>query len=491
MVGRYPIRRRTVGLFAAGALVMAGGAVSILASTAAHADSTLGQLAAAKGRYLGSATDNPELSDAPYVQILGSEFGQITPGNSMKWQTTEPSQGQFSYSGGDTVVSLAKSHNQIVRGHTLVWHSQLAGWVSSVPADQLLAVMKNHVTNEATHYKGQVYAWDVVNEAFNDDGTRRQSVFQQNIGDSYIAEAFKAARTADPGAKLYINDYNTDAVGAKSDAIYNLVKSFKSQGVPIDGVGMQAHLILGQVPSSLQQNLQRFADLGVDVAITELDIRMDLPRTTAKDTQQANDYAAVVKACLAVSRCVGVTVWDYTDKYSWIPSVFSGQGAALPYDENFNKKPAYTSIATALGGSATSPPPTTTPPTTAPPTTAPPTTAPPTTAPPTTPPANGSGCTATYKVSSQWSGGFVAEVSVHNNASSAINGWTVKWTFASGQTVSNLWNGAYTASGSAITVKNASYNGAVGGGGTTSFGFQGTSSGTNNPVPTNVTCTSP
>jgi endo-1,4-beta-xylanase len=175
-------------------------------------------------------------------------------------------------------------------------------------------------------------------------------VFQTKIGDSSIAEAFKAARAADPDAKLYLNDYNIEGVGAKSDAVYNLVKSFKEQGIPIDGVGMQTNLLLGQVPSTMQQNIQRFADLGVDVAITELDIRMTLPRTDALDTQQASDYRAVTDACLAVTRCVGLTIWDYTDKYSWIPSVLAGQGAALPYDENLVKKPAYYAIEQALGG---------------------------------------------------------------------------------------------------------------------------------------------
>lgn len=168
-----------------------------------------------------------------------------------------------------------------------MWHNQLPDWINSVPAGELLGVMRNHIANVAGHYKGEVVHWDVVNEAFEEDGTRRQSVFQQKIGDGYIAEAFKAARAADPNAKLYYNDYNIEGIGAKSDAVYNLVKSFKQRGIPIDGVGLQAHLILGQVPGSLQQNIKRFADLGVDVAITELDIRMRTPRDAAKDAQQA------------------------------------------------------------------------------------------------------------------------------------------------------------------------------------------------------------
>ena len=351
MSHRSAIRRRPLSLLAIGAAVVTGAAISVVAATA-HADTTLAQLAAAKGRYFGSATDG--LSEPAALAILGSEFNQLTVGNAMKWDATEPNPGQFSYDRADSFVKFAKDHNQKVRGHTLVWHSQLPGWVSGVPANELLGVMRNHITNEATHFKGQVIHWDVVNEAFEENGTRRQSVFQQKIGDSYIAEAFKTARATDPGAKLYYNDFNIEGVNAKSDAAYNLVKSLKAQGVPIDGVGMQSHLEVGKIPSTMQQNIERFAALGVDVALTELDIRMPLPRSTDKDTQQATDYSTVVKSCVAVSRCVGITLWDFSDKYSWIPSVVPGSGAALPWDEKFAKKPAYAAIAAALGGGASS-----------------------------------------------------------------------------------------------------------------------------------------
>jgi endo-1,4-beta-xylanase len=343
---RSPVRRRIL----AGVLALVAGVVSAVAFTA-HADSTLGQLAAARGRYFGSATD--DLSDAKYKSLLGREFTMLTVGNAMKWDATEASPGSFTYAKADAIVAFAKAHNQRVRAHTLVWHSQLPSWVNNVPANRLLGVMRNHIANVAGHFKGKVVHWDVVNEAFADnDGTRRQSLFQQKIGDGYVAEAFKAARAADPRAKLYYNDFNIEGVNPKSDALFAMVKSLKRQGVPIDGVGMQAHLATGQIPATLQQNIQRFADLGLDVALTELDIRMPLPRTAAKDRQQAADYATVVKSCLAVSRCVGITIWDVSDNYSWIPSVFPGSGAALPFDENLAKKPAYNAIAAALGSAA-------------------------------------------------------------------------------------------------------------------------------------------
>ncbi|KAG5340870.1 hypothetical protein C0989_000224 [Termitomyces sp. Mn162] len=164
------------------------------------------------------------------------------------------------------------------------------------------------------------------------------------MGESFVPVALRAARAADPDAKLYINDYNIEGTGAKSTAMANLVKSLKASGVPIDGIGVQAHLIVGQVPATLQTNLEQFAALGVEVAITELDIRMTLPETAALREQQQKDYQTVIAACKAVSACVGITIWDYTDKYSWVPGTFSGQGAACPWDSNLVKKPAYDGI---------------------------------------------------------------------------------------------------------------------------------------------------
>ena len=195
-------------------------------------------------------------------------------------------------------------------------------------------------------------SWDVVNgnvagwatkrafanvhillEPLNDDGSFRSDDFFNTLGSGYIATALRAARTADPAAKLYINDFNIEFPGAKSTAMQNLVRNLKSQGVPLDGIGLQSHLIVGTVSSSFLTNLQTFANLGVDVAITELDIRMTLPATQALLAQQQRDYQTVVSACMAVSRCVGITLWDWTDKFSFVPGTFPGQGAACPWDQ--------------------------------------------------------------------------------------------------------------------------------------------------------------
>ncbi len=343
-------RIRTLSLAGCSALLVALGLVASTAPADA-AGTPLRTLAEAKGRYFGTALTQSNLSDPTLTAVAGAQFDMVTPGNEMKWDTTEPSQGQFDFGPGDAIVSWAKAHGDRVRGHNLVWQSQLPSWVTSLSGSQVQSAMINHITNEVSHYRGQVYSWDVVNEPFNDDGSFRQDVFYNAYGGSgYIAAALQAAHAADPGAQLYLNDYNIEGSGAKSDAMYNLVKSLKSQGVPINGVGFESHFILGQVPSSMQANMQRFADLGVDVAVTELDDRIQLPATGADLTQQANDYSAVVQDCLAVSRCVGVSQWGVGDADSWIPGAFPGFGAATMYDQNYQPKPSYTSTQQALGG---------------------------------------------------------------------------------------------------------------------------------------------
>ncbi|KAJ0159725.1 Endo-1,4-beta-xylanase 1, partial [Colletotrichum tanaceti] len=322
----------------------------------------LHELALAAGKkYFGTATDNSELADAAYVEMLkdGAMFGQLTPGNGQKWQFTEKSQGVFSYAGGDEIAALAEANGQLLRCHTLVWHSQLPAWVSSGTwtREQLTAVVDAHVANVAGHYRGRCYAWDVVNEALNEDGTYRDSVFHKVLGTDFIPVAFKAAAAADPDAKLYYNDYNIELPGAKQKEVLNIIKTVRDAGARIDGLGLQAHLIVGSAGSrsALAAVLTSYVDAGVtEVAYTELDIRHKaVPADQAAQQQQAADYVSVVGACLDVPECVGVTIWDFTDKYSWIPSVFPGTGEALPWDESLKPKPAYTSISSLLAAAAT------------------------------------------------------------------------------------------------------------------------------------------
>ncbi|WP_326943754.1 endo-1,4-beta-xylanase [Amycolatopsis sp. NBC_01307] len=332
-----PSRWRTA-LATAATAGLAASALVLFPGTAGAA-STLGAAAAQSGRYLGAAISTSHLGEAAYVNTWTSEFNGVTPENEMKWATVEPNRNQFNFGPGEQIVSQARSKGMKIRGHTLVWHGQLAGWVSGLDASNLRSAMQNHISQVAGHWKGQLYAWDVVNEAFEENGTRRQSVFQQKLGDGYIEDAFRAARTADPNAKLCYNDYNTDGVNAKSTGIYNMVRDFKSRGVPIDCVGFQSHLGSNSNLGSYQTNLQRFADLGVDVQITELDVG-------GSGSGQANVYRQVTQACTAVSRCTGITVWGVTDKYSWR----SGDTPLL-FDGNYGKKQAYTAVLDVLNSS--------------------------------------------------------------------------------------------------------------------------------------------
>nr|5M0K_A Chain A, Beta-xylanase [Cellulomonas flavigena]5M0K_B Chain B, Beta-xylanase [Cellulomonas flavigena] len=329
---RHRRARRVVSLLTTAGLV-ATAAVALAAP--AHAGTTLGQSAAERGRYFGVAIAAGRMNDGTYMGIVDREFDSIVAENEMKMDATEPNRNQFNFSNGDRIVNYALGKGKKVRGHTLAWHAQQPGWMQNMSGQSLRDALLNHVSRVASYYRGKIHSWDVVNEAFADDGrgSRRDSNLQRT-GNDWIEAAFRAARSADPGAKLCYNDYNTDGVNAKSTGVYNMVRDFKARGVPIDCVGFQSHLGT-TVPSDYQANLQRFADLGVDVQITELDIQ--------QGSNQANAYRQVVQACLAVSRCTGITVWGVRDTDSWRtganPLLFDGSG---------NKKAAYAAVLEAL-----------------------------------------------------------------------------------------------------------------------------------------------
>ena len=444
--------RTALTLLAAGA---AAGTLTLFVAPSADAATTLGASAAATGRYFGTAVAANKLSDSTYVGILNREFNSVTAENEMKIDATEPQQNQFSFTNADRIVNHAVAQGMKVRGHTLAWHSQQPGWMQSMEGTALRQAMLNHVTRVATYYQGKIDTWDVVNEAFADSGGGRRDSNLQRTGNDWIEAAFRAARAADPGAKLCYNDYNIDNwTWAKTQAAYTMVRDFKARGVPIDCVGLQSHFNSGSpYPSNYRTTLESFAALGVDVQITELDIE-------GSGQTQATTYANVVKDCLAVARCNGITVWGIRDTDSWRAS-----GTPLLFDGSGNKKPAYTATLDALNGGGTSVP--TTPPTTGP------TTPPPTG--PTTPPPSGAGCSATVTLNS-WSSGFTATVRV-TAGSAQVNGWTVTLTLPSGAAVSSAWNAQNTGTTGAVRFANVSYNGRIAAGSSTEFGFQGTGTG--------------
>lgn len=274
----------------------------------------------ARGRgYFGTSltvrNDNQEMN----IIRNQNEFGSITPENAMKWDATEPNRGQFTFGSADQHMNFAQQNRKQVRCHTLVWYSQLPGWVNSINNNAtLIQVMTNHINTVMNRYKGRCTHWDVVNEALNEDGTYRDNVFLRVIGEAYIPMAFRIAAAADPASKLYYNDYNLEYNEAKTQGAVRIVKLCQRYGVKIDGVGFQGHLVVESTrtqstptppQSTLEKALRAMTDLGVDVAYTEVDIRMNSPVNAQKLQAQAQAYARMAASCLAVERCVGITIW--------------------------------------------------------------------------------------------------------------------------------------------------------------------------------------
>jgi endo-1,4-beta-xylanase len=336
---RPDIRRKARGLLLALVVGVLGTATALVAPPPAHAaESTLGAAAAQSGRYFGTAIASGKLGDSAYTSIAAREFNMVTAENEMKIDATEPQRGQFNFSAADRVYNWAVQNGKQVRGHTLAWHSQQPGWMQSLSGSALRQAMIDHINGVMAHYKGKIVQWDVVNEAFADgsSGARRDSNLQRT-GNDWIEVAFRAARAADPSAKLCYNDYNVeDWTWAKTQAMYSMVRDFKQRGVPIDCVGFQAHFNSGSpYNSNFRTTLQNFAALGVDVAVTELDIQGASPTT----------YAAVTNDCLAVSRCLGITVWGVRDSDSW-----RSEQTPLLFNNDGSKKAAYTAVLNALNG---------------------------------------------------------------------------------------------------------------------------------------------
>ncbi|BBH68449.1 beta-xylanase [Actinoplanes sp. OR16] len=322
------------------AAVGAFGALTAMPDADAAA-STLGAAAQQSGRYFGTAIAASRLSNSTYSTIAGREFDMITAENEMKPDATQPQRGQFTFSAGDQIYNWATQRGLKVRGHTLAWHAQQPGWMQSLSGSSLRQAMIDHINGVMGHYKGKLAAWDVVNEAFNEDGSRRSSNLQ-GTGNDWIEVAFRTARNADPSVKLCYNDYNIENWSyGKTQGVYNMIRDFKARGVPIDCVGLQTHFTGGSsLPGNFQTTLSSFAALGVDVALTEVDV------TNASTTQ----YAGLTQACLNVPRCIGITVWGVRDSDSWRASE-----NPLLFDGNGNKKAAYTSVLNALNGATPNP----------------------------------------------------------------------------------------------------------------------------------------
>jgi endo-1,4-beta-xylanase len=329
---------------------------------AAPHDLKIGTAAAGGGHHLNQDYEglepgqSPFLFDKKYRRYLRSEFNSLSPENQAKWEFIHPQQGVYNFGEMDAIARFAKRNKQQVRGHTLLWHSQNPEWLEkgNFTDRQLRRILRDHIRTVVGRYKGQIYQWDVANEIFKDDGSGLRvgptasggNIWITRLGPGIIADAFRWAHQADPDAKLFLNDYGVESINAKSNAYYAYVQDLKKQGVPIDGFSVQAHLSTRfDFPATLQQNLQRFDDLGLETAITELDVRMDVPTgqqpTWEQLDRQATDYRRALEACLGVEDCTSFTIWGFTDRYSWVPVFFQGQGFANVFTADYKRKPAY------------------------------------------------------------------------------------------------------------------------------------------------------
>jgi endo-1,4-beta-xylanase len=327
---------------------------------------TLREWGAMRRVLIGAAVNPARFSETAFADTLRTEFSQVTAENVMKWNTIHPAVNTYNYAPADTILNFAAENDMQVRGHVLVWHSQNPAWLTSgkySPA-QLAELMRSHVSEVAGHYAGKVFAWDVVNEAFNEDGTLRSTIWYDQpgiglTGTGYIERAFRWAREADPGGLLFYNDFNIETINPKSNEVFRMVQDFKRRGVPIDGVGLQGHLDRNFDASSiisLEANIKRFTELGLQVHITELDVRLPVAGTGPAPNDlaaQATIYEGVTRGCLKFPMCTSIQFWGFTDKYSWVTGTFPGFGAALPFDANYGRKPAYLSMTAAL---STAPP---------------------------------------------------------------------------------------------------------------------------------------
>lgn len=310
------------------------------------------------GVLVGTAVRPSQLSETAYASTLARDFNMVEAEDALKWLVLRPDRATFDFRQGDEVVRFAQAHQMKVRGHCLVWGRYNPDWLTQghFTTQQLAELLSEHITRVMKHYAGQVFAWDVVNEALDEKGDVRDSIWynQPGIGSqkgtAYIEQVFRWAREADPQALLFYNEAEGEGMNRKSDAIYAMAKDFKLRGVPIDGVGLQMHVpALDADTPAIAANIARITALGLQVHITELDVSLPVnsdgqPRPEDL-TRQANVYRGIVRACLNSAGCTAIQTWGFTDKYSWIGSHSRGaRGQALLFDRTYQPKPAYRAL---------------------------------------------------------------------------------------------------------------------------------------------------
>lgn len=310
---------------------------------------------------------NPSMMDrAADSALILAQFNSLTAENAMKMGPIHPEENRYNWAPADKIADFAVKNGLKLRGHTLCWHNQTPPWfftdATGAPASKelLLSRLERHITEVVGRYKGKIYAWDVVNEAVPDGGTElyRHSKFYDIIGEDYIAKAFEYAHKADPDALLFYNDYNTENP-VKRERIYQIIKNLKEKGVPIHGVGLQGHWSLYEpTAAELEASIQKFAGLGLQVQITELDVSVypkEHERRDRRETDKSeftpemdNQQAAHYKMLFEVFRkhraaITSVTFWNLSDKSSWLDQfpVRGRKDYPLLFDQNNGPKKAF------------------------------------------------------------------------------------------------------------------------------------------------------
>ena len=310
------------------------------------------------GILIGTAVRPSQLSEPAYASTLAREFNMVEAEDAMKWWVLRKDRSRYNFGPGDELVRFAEDNNMKVRGHCLVWGRDNPEWLTQghFTSRQLSRLLREHITHLMKHYSGEVFAWDVLNEAFDENGNVRDSLWYNRPGiglagkgTAYIEQVFRWAHKAEPRALLFYNEAEGEEMNRKSDAIYAMVKDFKRRSIPIDGVGLQMHVssMNPDIPA-LAANIARLTALGVQVHITELDVSLPLKSGSAMPddlAQQAEVYRRVVRACLNNPGCTAIQTWGFTDKYSWIGSHSRGaRGQALPFDRTYEPKAAYRAL---------------------------------------------------------------------------------------------------------------------------------------------------
>lgn len=294
-----------------------------------------------------------KLSDTEqYKDTAKREFNILTPENQMKWSIIHPSEDYYNFGPADEHVTFAQENNMKVHGHCLIYGDQLPDWITSRSwtRDELINEMYNHIDKVMGRYKGKVLIWDVVNEAFDDDGTLKKNLWYNIIGPDYVELAFRRAKKADSDSKLIYNDFNIEEVdNVKSEKVYQMIKDFKNKGIPIDGIGMQMHIFSKGIDyDKFAKNMKRYADLGLETYVTEMDVEISKNPSESELENQANVYRAVLNRCLNQPACKALQMWGFTDNYYWTLPDKPGKADPLIFDSSYKPKPSYYSIQSEL-----------------------------------------------------------------------------------------------------------------------------------------------